>query len=601
MSEDEKKKDDGGNVFVSIVKFEAPPPAKLKPVESRQASEGETEAYLDPPYDLDALYITYERSAALRPCVDAYATNIDGFGSRVEARFSDEDVAEWIEEKIVAEQTPGAEKAAVKQAVKKRMARGVKKQDGAQTPLETAVAAEIEKYDTEASEEYDRLQRLIDFCGVGMSFVELRRRTRADLEICGNAYWEILRPEGGATKIIHAPARFIRLMPERAEDMLTVDVVEHVTAFEKRVVPTRKCFRRYKQIITTSGKEIFFKMFGDPRIMDADTGYFYASEAEMKARAGQNVRPATEMIHFALYSGNSAYGVPRWIGASPSVSGSRECDEVRSNFYADNGIPPMAILISGHTRQLTTEARTAIAQQFREHKTKGSAGYHDVPFIEATADVDQRIVPKIEFHEFQREQGASHEEYDRSNTAKIRAMFRLPKILCGDTTDFNRATAATSIDFAESQVFAPERENFDWWMSNSFLPALGFRLHKIVSIGPQTKDLEAISGPLGVLAAAKIITPGEGRKYVTDNSTLDLPDIDEPWTKRPPEFTLSGRGYDPAADAPEVGPTFTPAAPAPPVAARGFEVEPGEVPEAKGAAGGEHGHLDEFEKDEDPA
>src|SRR5688572_32302099 len=46
-----------------------------------------------------------------------------------------------------------------------------------------------------------------------------------------------------------------------------------------------------------------------------------ANEAELAADADDG--PATEIIHFAIPSSRSPYGVPRWIGSLLSVLGSR--------------------------------------------------------------------------------------------------------------------------------------------------------------------------------------------------------------------------------------------------------------------------------------
>ena len=61
-----------------------------------------SEAVVDPPYDLETLCLLLEHSNALRPNVDAYATNIDGFGHKLQAAIdldaedADERVAECI-------------------------------------------------------------------------------------------------------------------------------------------------------------------------------------------------------------------------------------------------------------------------------------------------------------------------------------------------------------------------------------------------------------------------------------------------------------------------------------------------------------------------
>ena len=58
---------------------------------------------------------------------------------------------------------------------------------------------------------------------------------------------------------------------------------------ELQKYPSRKRFRRYVQI--RDGKRVYFKEFGDPRLINARTGKV-DDNAEV---------PATEIIHFKLY------------------------------------------------------------------------------------------------------------------------------------------------------------------------------------------------------------------------------------------------------------------------------------------------------------
>jgi hypothetical protein len=46
--------------------------------------------------------------------------------------------------------------------------------------------------------ERSRLESFFGFCCIDLSFITLRWRTRQDIEVMGNGYWEVLR-DGGAT------------------------------------------------------------------------------------------------------------------------------------------------------------------------------------------------------------------------------------------------------------------------------------------------------------------------------------------------------------------------------------------------------------------
>ena len=61
--------------------------------------------------------------------------------------------------------------------------------------------------------------------------------------------------------------------------------------------------------------------------------------------------PATELLHFALHSPRSPYGVPRWIGNLLSVLGSRQMEEVNYLYFSNKSVPPLALLAA----QLATQ------------------------------------------------------------------------------------------------------------------------------------------------------------------------------------------------------------------------------------------------------
>lgn len=67
---------------------------------------------------------------------------------------------------------------------------------------------------------------------------------------------------------------------------------------EIKTMKRKKRFRKYVQMV--DGKQVFFKEYGDPRIMNLRTGKYEANTPEELQ--------ANEVIHFKLGSG--AYGVP---------------------------------------------------------------------------------------------------------------------------------------------------------------------------------------------------------------------------------------------------------------------------------------------------
>jgi hypothetical protein len=120
--------------------------------------------------------------------------------------------------------------------------------------------------------------------------------------------------------------------------------------------------------------------------------------------------------------------------------------------------------------------------------------------------------------------------------------FRLPRLLRGDIRDFNRATANAALEFADTQVFGPERDAFDWVINRRIMIPAGFSLVKFVSRGVQTRDPATIAEIMEKLAKTGGLVPADVRRLSSMVLGVDLPDIDERWTTRPVILSTSGAG-----------------------------------------------------------
>ena len=473
-----------------------------------------------PPYDPDLLGQLFEHSNSLRQNVDAYATNIDGFGYRLEPIVD-------------------LESSSSKQVV----VRAMKKAGIPESKYEEQVAALRE----EMIDEHERAALFFEFCCDDSSFVELRRQTRQDLEVTGNAYWEVTRyADGELSEFVYLPAHTVRLMPRIKR---AVSVTEQIPTglFTKRPRRKRKQFRKYVQIVET--RKVFFKEFGDPRVMSSRTGHVYKTIEEMK-ESEPNVAPSTEVIHFRIHSAHSPYGVPRWIGNLLAVLGSRQSEEVNYLYFENKGVPPMAVLVSGGRIQENSVKRI---EDYINTNLKGKRNFHKILIIEADTQSSNdtsasrmkiQIVPLL---------GAQHsdalfQKYDERNIDKVGMSFRLPRMLRGDIRDFNRSTAVAAIHFAETQVFQPEREAFDFIINRKILPQLAIRHWKFDSLAPVARDPEAMSQMVRDLSNAGALVPADARELAEDVFNKKFKKIDSYWLDQPLAMTVAGffPGNEPA-------------------------------------------------------
>ena len=408
------------------------------------------------------------------------------------------------------------------------------------TPLEptaedvTARLAELRRL---AQVERARLEAFFDFCCFDHSFVDLRRRTRQDLEVTGNAFWEVLRDgKGDLARLVYVPSYTVRLLPL---DRNPVEVSERVrvSTITYETVSARRRLRRYVQIQGT--EQVYFKSFGDPRVVSRTTGRIFPDVAALKA-ARPDDGPATELLHFAIHSPRSPYGVPRWVGTLLSVMGSRQMEEVNYLYFENKSVPPLALLVSGGR---LSDASVPRIERFIEENLKGKANFHKILILEAdgggTGDGGRAKIELRPLTDAQ-QQDALFQIYDERNIDKVGSAFRLPRLLRGESKDFNRSTAESALRFAEDQVFQPERDEFDFLVNRKLLSDMGIRFWRFRSQTPVTRDPERMTEAVERLVRVGVLTPEEGRVLAGDIFNREFRKIGDDWVRRPITLTLAG-------------------------------------------------------------
>jgi PBSX family phage portal protein len=387
-----------------------------------------------PPYDPETLAILFENSSSLRQNVDSYVTNIDAFGHRFEpvidldASDADQHIANAIYvERVRLKEDP-------------RHRDDPKVKDLPLVPTPDDVAVRKQEVTEHMRIERTRLETFFDFCCVDLSFVTLRRRTRQDIEVMGNGYWEILR--NGVAEIVqfvYIPGFTMRLLP-LDPDFVEVDAKVKVSELTFDTMKVRRRFRRYVQVFEQ--QIVFFKEFGDPRVLSRKHGTFHDSVEEIIAKDASD-GPATEILHFKLHNPRSAYGTPRWIGNLLAVLGTRQAEEVNFLFFENKSVPPLAILVSGG--RLSAQSVPRIESYIETH-IKGKRNFHKILILEAEPvgsggglEHTGRLKVEIKPLTGAQQQDALFMGYDERNADKVGQSFRLPRLLRGDIRDFNRS------------------------------------------------------------------------------------------------------------------------------------------------------------------
>jgi PBSX family phage portal protein len=505
--------------------------SNVKPIEERSYDERifSREGALSPPYSPEVLCKIHEHSNALRQNIDAYCVNIDGNGHRFDPVIDLEadEAFEKVRDAMFIDRISISDDEG--------------KGETPDFPSDEEVEATIDEMEDEMRLEKARVETFFRFCCLDESFISLRKRTRQDLEIMGNGFWEVIRDDSGSlVQFTYIPGFTSRLMP------LDSSLVETTTRIKRTPISfqnlrVNRRFRRFVQVF--EGARVFFKEFGDPRIMSSQTGEYYKDVDALEKEEGKGISQATEVIHFSIHSPRSAYGIPRWIGTLLAVLGSRQAEEVNFLYFENKSVPPLAILVSGGT--LSKDSASGLQDYIKTH-LKGRQNFHKILVIEgvsSSASLDGQagrmrieIVPLTGAQQ----KDALFQSYDERNIDKIGMSFRLPRLLRGDIRDFNRGTAEAALEFAEMQVFAPEREDFDWFINRKIIAELGIRYWEFRSNSPNVTNPIDLAEMISQLVREAILTPEEARELAQGIFNRDFKRIDEIWTKIPPKLLISG-------------------------------------------------------------
>lgn len=493
---------------------------------------------IDPPYDLLELAELYEKSGILRPNVESYANNIDGNSHHYKpvVNVDSDDAHERIFDALYLERV-----------LAKEAGEPISKLD----PTEKEVEDKLIEIGRTMRVEKSRLDCFFESCTVDESFVSLRRRTRTTLESTGNAYWEVIRRERTrkVSQFVFLPVHTMRLLP-LGTDRVEVDLPIRTTPITISTEKVKRRFRRFIQVIDR--RTTWFKEFGDPRIMSANTGKFFSSPEALKA-AEPTATEATEVYHFKLHSSLSVYGVPRWIGNLFGVAGSIKADEVNYLYFDNKAVPPLALLVSGGT---VTEQSVERIEDYIEENLKGSANFHKILVIEGESAPSQDGTQntgklKLELKPLTSAQLSDgiFQKYDERNMDKAGMAYRLPRLLRGDVRDFNRSTADAALEFTESQVFSQERNDFDRMIDRMVLWSLGITLWSFQSNSVSISDPKVMAEVIAKLTEANVLVPADARELAGELVfNRDLRKIDADWAYQPVMLTQVGVPADAKLD-----------------------------------------------------
>ncbi len=456
------------NVTTRIIKGRTSQIQKAETVTQISNDEAYNTDWIEPPTDLRGYKVLVGNSDILPQCIRAYKNNIAGFGIGVRYK---EDVDET----------------------------------------------------DEMSEEFEKAEKIVELLTTEQDTKELFEDLIEARETYGIGYIEVIRNFAGEVEQIE----FINETESVRKTRPLMPYIETEYYHDGEVVQRKRKFRKYKQ--TIGGKTVYFKEFGDPRIMDIRSGN-YIDESETLDIQYQ----ANEILEFAI--GTEPYGEVRWVGQILGVDGSRKAEKLNNNYFENGRHTPLMIIVKGGT---LTEDSFAKLQTYMDD-IKGEAGQHAFLLLETEGadgrvDFDAKESPQVEIKDIANvlQKDELFQEYMVNNRKKVQSAFQLPDLYVGYTTDFNRTTALTAQKVTEKQVFQPERLSLAWIINNKLLNAYNFKYVEVFFKEPKVTNPDDIYKLLNVCSGAGGLTPNKAKEIIYNAYGQVSEDYEGEWGNMP--------------------------------------------------------------------
>lgn len=446
------------SVSAKIIKAEEPIIKADAPTQIEVDEKRNGSDWLEPDLPLEGLGEIVKNSGILPQCIHAYKNNIAGYGIGI--KYIEDDQEETMETKA----------------------------------------------------EWNRLEEILNLLTIEKDTKEIFENIIEAREKYGIAYCEVIRDMQGNVVQLEFIKEVTTIRMSRPRDY--ADLTYYYRG--KKIVRKKK-FRIYKQ--TVGGTTVYFKEFGDQRIMDFRDGKFY----EGVDRQYQ----ANEIIEFKI--GPENYGEIRWIGQILGSDGARRAEQLNNNYFINGRHTPIMICIKGGT--LTESSYEKL--QLYMNDIKGEKGQHSFLIMETEAletdfDVKQ---PEIEIKDLASvlQKDELFQEYIDNNRKRIQSAFNLPDLYVGYTQDFNRATAQMAQEVTEKQVFQPERTSLAWQINNRLLNGYQFKYCEVKFLAPEITNPDDLFKILSITERAGGLPPNKAKQIAYNAIGENSDDYEGEW------------------------------------------------------------------------
>lgn len=437
---------------------------------------------IQPEINIEALARISENSDILQTCIEAYKTNIVGFGYNLDYNFDYKE--ETSKNKI-------------------------------------------------ADEDWSKYELFLKYCNFDERFTGVLKKFIADRELLGYATMECISDEGGEiSELQHIPSHTIRLCKE--SNPIEIEEIITDSKGNERKIKRWKKFKKFVQMV--GSKQVYFKELGDPRKLNRKTGEYLEEGKEINVDDEAN-----SIIFDNIYCPYTPYGLPRYIGVLIKMMGSRSADELNFKYFDEGRHIPLAIVVeNGQLTQDSVDLLEGARGSEAQHKyliLEAEAFDNDLNMEESKSNV------KIHFEKLAEimQEDALFLEYLDNNRDAVRSSFRIAPIYTGDTQDYNKATAETAKQITEEQTFEPAREDLADLLNKKLMKELGIRYVELKFKGPKTTDDTEIAKALTPYIQGGAATPNMLLDSLGKLLGKEFEPLTEEWSDIPLQVYLANK------------------------------------------------------------
>lgn len=369
--------------------------------------------------------------------------------------------------------------------------------------LKVKVAQEVETLKRFYGRPQNRLQSHL-FLEESLS--EILIKTWIDHDTVGNGYLEVARDLQGIPRgLWHVPGVTVRLLSN---------------------------LEGYVQISKGQNKHVYFKRYGDPRIMDNRTGEFVKGRKLKSLRLQDH---AAEIIHFCDYNPTGTYyGFPKIYASENAIAGNKFSALRNVAFFQNDAVPRMAVIISGGG-YLNQESVKRLEEIFSA-SAKGSALAHRVVVLQAKPGQSVGKPPTITLMPLTvgSTDDASFTKYTEFNNQELREAFGISELHLGTEGSANRASAAILLRLVSQQEFGPSIQGLEHRLNVTVTRDLGAEHAVLELVRPKVTDPLDDAKILQRMIPGGALSPKDLRRWIEKHLSFDLTPFEgEAWAAVP--------------------------------------------------------------------